>query len=123
MKELLSDTLKCVCLCVCQHVSTCEYLHTDGGYTCYSSSQYVYVTVTTCLTAVHISQGGEPCIAVLVHGSHALYVRAAQGQTTGGELKLHPRAHLSACGVAYYPLMYFCVLKLCLQKAAGQEIH
>lgn len=53
------------------------------------------VAVTTSLTAVHFSHGGDACIAVLVHSRHALYVRAAQGQTRRSELKLHHWAHLS----------------------------
>lgn len=53
------------------------------------------ITVTTRLTAVHFLQGGDPCIAVLVHSSRALYVRAAQGQTRRSKLKLHHWAHLS----------------------------
>uniref|UniRef100_A0AAQ4RRZ7 EGF-like domain-containing protein n=1 Tax=Gasterosteus aculeatus aculeatus TaxID=481459 RepID=A0AAQ4RRZ7_GASAC len=50
--------------------------------------------VYTALTAVHISQGGEACNAVLLHGSHALYVRATQGWSRGGELKLHLRSEV-----------------------------
>lgn len=98
----------------------------------HASTQYLHVAVTTCLTAVHISQGGEPCIAVLVHGSHALYVGAAQGQTRRGELKLHHRAHLSLFCLAVVQhsiisLPYICNLFPCFPivftKAADWEIH
>lgn len=97
----------------------------------HASTQYLPVAVTTCLTAVHISQGGEPCIAVPVHGSHALYVRAAQGQTRRGELKLHRWAHLSLFCLSLVlhiitSLPQVCYLFPCFPtvftKAAGQEL-
>lgn len=78
--------------------------------------------VTTRLTAMHFSQGGDPCIAVLVHSSHALYVRAAQGQTRRSKLKLYHWAHLSLCGVTlllpdfFTFAIYFCVFQLNLLK-------
>ena len=85
-----------------------KYLHTPAAH---ATTQYLYVAATTCLTAVHISQGGEPCIAVLVHGSRALYVRVAQGQTKRGELKRHHRGPspfvLSLRRVTYYHLTSF----------------
>ena len=87
----------------------------------------------TCLTAVHISQ---PCIAVLVDGGHALYVRAAEGQSGRREFKptrSGPSISPSAlCGVMCRAIilpfrLLTSVICLCfsamLIKAANQEIH
>lgn len=76
--------------------------------------------VYTALTAVHISQGGEACNAVLLHGSHALYVRATQGWSRGGELKLQRRSRaLLQCGDG---CCHTCEMYSCVFPTASEEI-